>query len=173
MLASLISVPVLFIKDELGDNSFLFRIASLFLFSMLSLTLFYATSFFALRKFTLLNLIKLFVTFPLLLSLSMGLALHNCTAVLEGFTGIKTPFVRTPKYSITSEKGDEKWKSNSYRAKNISLATWLEGALALYFAFGLYYGISHQSYDLVLLHSLNTFGFLSIFGLSIKHAVRK
>jgi hypothetical protein len=45
------------------------------------------------------------------LSLSMGLSLHNSIAVLQGFWGKKTPFVRTPKFNIVGNRGN--WQSIS------------------------------------------------------------
>ncbi len=170
MLAAICSVPILFVKSRLDNHLFLFQISSLFLVSIFSLTLFYASSFFALKKGTLKNLLQFCITFPMLLSLSMGLSLHNALAVLEGYAGKKTPFIRTPKYNIGLDKGNKKWIENSYRTQKIPSLTWLEGVLALYFGFGLFWGVFHQDFSLLLLHCLITFGFASIFLLSIKHA---
>jgi len=108
--------------------------------------------------------------FPFFSSLCMGLSLHNALAVLEGYWGKKTPFVRTPKFSITSEKNADKWIRNSYRLQKTHPLTWLEGLLCVYFAFGFYIGIQLGNYDLLVLHGLMCFGFGAIFYYSLKHS---
>jgi len=67
--------------------------------------------------------------------MSMGIALtfSNARAVLEAVLGIKTPFVRTPKYKI-EETGDTTWVKKSYVRGRLSLP-WLELLFALYFVF--------------------------------------
>ena len=35
----------------------------------------------------------------------MGLSWHNSLAVVEGYIGKKTPFVRTPKFALFGGKG--------------------------------------------------------------------
>lgn len=170
MLASISSVPVLLFKSHLANDLFLFKITSLFLLSMVSLTLFYGVSYFDLKKVSFKTSFQFIITFPLLLSLSMGLSLHNALAVVEGYLGVKTPFIRTPKYNITGDKASSQWIDNSYRMRKITWLTGLEGILTLYFLFGLVWGILHHDYDLLLLHSLITFGFGAIFFLSVKHA---
>ena len=72
----------------------------------------------------------------------MGLSLHNGLAVLEGLLGIKTPFVRTPKFNIHRKL--DSWRNNVYIKPTVSLLTMLEGILCLYFIFGIAVGIHLQ-----------------------------
>jgi hypothetical protein len=71
----------------------------------------------------------------------MGLSLHNAVAVIEGFTGKKSSFVRTPKFAI-SGKTSGTWKDKKYRAIKVSPLTLLEFTLFLYFSFGIYYAFT-------------------------------
>ena len=69
-------------------------------------------------------------------SIAMGFSLHNSIAVIEGHLGKKSDFIRTPKFNIDSLK--DNWKGNKYIIKNISPNVFFEGALMVYFAFGMY-----------------------------------
>jgi hypothetical protein len=73
--------------------------------------------------------------------MSMGIALtfSNARAVLEAVLGVKTPFVRTPKYKIEGT-GDTTWVKKSYLPRRLSLP-WLELLFALYFVFTIWYAI--------------------------------
>ena len=46
------------------------------------------------------KLVKFIFLFPLFLALSMGLSLHNTVAVIQGWFGKQSAFVRTPKFNI-------------------------------------------------------------------------
>ncbi|HWZ58128.1 MAG TPA: glycosyltransferase [Gemmatimonadaceae bacterium] len=45
------------------------------------------------------------VRYPLFLAISIGMSGHNARAAVEGIWGIRSPFVRTPKYQITDDGG--------------------------------------------------------------------
>ncbi len=78
--------------------------------------------------------------YPLFLCLSMGLALHNAIAVIQGWWGKKSEFVRTPKFNIRNVTDSVK-KGNYIKAK-LKWPTIMEGVLCVYFTFrsiGWYY----------------------------------
>jgi hypothetical protein len=104
--------------------------------------------------------------FPLFLSVSMGLSLHNAIAVAEGLLGIRTPFIRTPKFNVNNDKGS--LKNNIYVRSGITLSTLVEGLLALYFLFGIAAGIYLKDYGLFLFHLMLFAGFLTVFYQSVK-----
>ena len=62
----------------------------------------------------------------------MGLSLSNTVAVIEGYLGIKSSFVRTPKFNVL-KKGD--LKNNKYDKKSLSIINIGEGILMCVFAF--------------------------------------
>lgn len=170
IVSGLVSVPVVFVKQQVGDFEILFAFASLFFLSLFSLVIFYGTSYFSIHKFSGRNLFRFLIAFPLFLAVSMGLSLRNALAVFEGYIGKKTPFVRTPKFDITTEQNNSKWKQNIYRHRKVNALTWVEGLLALYFGFGLWLGFYYQDYGLTAFHSMITFGYVSVFLYSFKHA---
>lgn len=112
-------------------------------------------------------LFKFIFLFPVFLALSMGLSLHNTIAVIQGYIGKQSPFVRTPKFNINQI--NDSFKKRNYLAKNIDAVTIIEGLLTIYFAIGIYLGIIWQEYTFLLFHMLLVYGYGSIFYLSIKH----
>ena len=168
LLTSILSVPLLIFKNEFTSFDLVFKIASVFLVSLLSLGLFYWTSFFRLEKITLKNIIKFFFTFPVFLSISMGLSLHNSIAVLEGLFGVKSAFIRTPKFNIIDNK--DPWRNSLYRITKINKLTIVEGLLALYFLVGIYTQWVYQDFALLAFHGMLFLGYSTVCFYSVKHA---
>ena len=113
------------------------------------------------------NAAKTFLNlFPGFLMISMGLSLHNGIAVIEGLLGIKTPFVRTPKFNIT-HKG-EPWKNNVYVHPSLNIITLVEGVLCLYFLSGIIMGVYLQISMLIFFHVMLAIGFGCVFYYSVK-----
>lgn len=113
-------------------------------------------------------IVKFILIFPLFLAISMGLSLHNSIAVLQGYRGKKSAFVRTPKYGIKTIA--DTFKKGSYWSKKISAVTILEGILAIYFGAAAVAGIMTQNYIFLALHIMLLIGYGYIFFLSLKHA---
>ena len=166
-LSAVLSIPVIHAKQYVPEMSWMFSVVSLFVVSLVSLALFYASSYFRLRELSFRNVIKFSYTFPMFLSLTMGLSLHNAIAVFEGYIGKKSPFIRTPKFAITDKS--QSWVDNMYRARRISPIVLFEGFFAVYYAYGVYLGISFGDYGLIAFHSMLACGFAAIFLYSIKH----
>lgn len=111
--------------------------------------------------------LKFIVIFPVFLSLSMGLSLHNTIAVIQGYIGKKSPFVRTPKFNIQSLT--DTFKKGSYFKGKLSWTTIFEGLLAVYFLLGLVMGIYLETTLFIYFHAMLMIGYGSIFFFSIKH----
>lgn len=164
LLASVLSIPMLFIKDANPGVEFLFDLGSLFLIGFFAIAFFYWIST---KQVQPQNAGAYFIKiFPTFLVVSMGMSLHNGIAVLEGLAGRKTAFIRTPKFNIINKK--DSWKSNSYIKPQISLLTILEGLLSLYFIFGIAAGIYLKDWGLIIFHMMLASGFASVFYHSIK-----
>jgi len=167
LILSLLTMPIIIIKPQLSEYVFLYRLSAFFMLSWLILGAFYWISYSYGRK----NKWKLFLNFlcqfPLFLSISMGLALHNSVAVIEGWIGRKTPFVRTPKYNI--EGNDSSWESNKYNVKKIGLLTYIEGALLIYFIFTFNECINYKDFGMMPMVSFLIVGYSIVFFNSIFH----
>lgn len=162
LVASLLSIPMLYIKHNYPQFNVLFYVGSFFLLGFFSIGFFYWISV----KQTARKSIRYFLLyFPLFLGVSMGLALHNTIAVMEGLLGKKTGFVRTPKFNIMSRF--DKWTKNVYISKTIKFQTIIEGLLGLYFLFGIFYGIYVNDLGLLVFHVFLAFGYIAVFLFSI------
>ncbi len=112
-------------------------------------------------------IVKFLFLFPIFLALSMGLSFHNSIAVIQGYLGKKSPFVRTPKFNV-KDIGDQIAKK-SYFSKKIGSTIMWEGFFALYFLIGLIWGIVAEEPTFVLMHLLLTIGYGLIFYFSIRN----
>jgi cellulose synthase/poly-beta-1,6-N-acetylglucosamine synthase-like glycosyltransferase len=86
---------------------------------------------------------KTFFYLPFLMALGIGLTVTNSKAVMEALLGIKSAFVRTPKYRV-AQKG-EKSQAAKYR-KRLKLAPWIELIIGCYFLLAIIYTFSNQNY---------------------------
>lgn len=169
LLSGLLSVPLLYIKHYNPIFDWYFKIVTFFAFSSLIFYVSYWVSYKQIHGGGIKNFTKytgLFITF---FSVAMGLSMQNSIAVMEGYLGKKSEFVRTPKFNLKQIGGS--WKTNKYVAKNISPTTILEAILMLYFAFGLYSGYMLDDYGLYIHHAMLFFGFTYVFFKSITSKV--
>ena len=159
---SLLSVPMLWIQNYFQHYPNLSLLSGLFQLSLLNLALFYATSF--LKHHSWQNFIW---QFPIFLAFMMGLSLHNALAVIEGYIGKKTPFIRTPKFNI--RKHQDQWTKNKYLKRKLSVVTFFEGFLTLYFLFAVFMAFQLQDYKVLPLHIILSIGFGSVFWYTLVH----
>ena len=160
------SVPILYVKYNRPELYMLFNISSIFLICTAMLMIFYWTSYQDKSKNVFTNINGFFSNFILFLSSSMGLSLHNSIAVMEGYMGKKSSFIRTPKFNIVTDK--DKWKGNKYLVSNINTITILEGMMTLYFLFGIISAFLLNDYGLLPFHIMLFWGFGFVFWLSVR-----
>jgi len=166
LLAAIISVPLL-VWMESAPMRGLFLQVGLVLFSgFVMLSGFYWVSI-RQRMSSKTGAIRQFLTqFPLFLCMSMGLSLFNSIAVMEGYLGRKSPFVRTPKFASTDSEAQHA-KVRWGIPPAIAMA---EGLLALYFMLGIILAIRADYYPFLLFHVMLATGFGLLFVYSAKHA---
>jgi len=166
-LVGVFSVPLLFALGPLGINSDYFTI---FLIGLLSIAAVYYVANVQMSwegKSQTRMFFKFILMFPLFLSLSMGLSLHNSIAVLQGYMGKKSPFVRTPKFNIRGIA--DTFSKSKYLPQKIPFTTFLEGLLAIYFMAAIIAAIYYNDTTFIIFHLLLTFGYGAICYYSIKH----
>ncbi|TCI84456.1 cellulose synthase family protein [Tenacibaculum sp. M341] len=168
-LMGVLSIPMLYIKNEYEHLEVYFLVMSFFIVSTI---IFFVCYWFMYKKtfgggFK--NFIKYIGAFFTFFSIAMGFSLHNTIAVLEGHLGKKSEFVRTPKFNIKSLT--DSWKNNKYIKKRPSVNVIIEGILALYFAFGMYsafvVGKNGGDFGLFPFHLMLFIGFSYVFFKSI------
>lgn len=164
LMISLLSLAVLHIKDSFADLNYILQYGSIFLVSTLFLMYYYWNAY---RDKTD-NLFKSFFKFVgrffLFLMVSMGLALNNTVAVLEGYLGIKSSFVRTPKFNVNVKS---EFKGNKYDKKSLSILNIGEGILAVVFLFTAVNRAIYGDIGMVPFHLMLAIGYGLVFYYSL------
>ncbi len=166
LVAGVLSVPVLYIQSRHPAWGVLFYGIRFFQVNVLILLAFYGIQYGTVARK---NAVMLGWYFPMYSSLMMGLSLHNAIAVIEGYMGRKTPFIRTPKFN--ANKTGNRWQANKYLVPKLSWLTGAEGLLMLYFLGGLMLAVQLHDFRLFFLHGIFMVGFGMVFGLSVAHAL--
>jgi cellulose synthase/poly-beta-1,6-N-acetylglucosamine synthase-like glycosyltransferase len=133
-------IPAMICRFYQGWFQMLLIDVPLFTASSLSIAVFYVMSQ---RELYPKTWTKTFLYLPFLMAVGIGLTVTNTKAVMEALLGIKSAFVRTPKYRV-AVKG-EKSQAAKYR-KRLKLAPWIEIFLGCYFFLAIVYTFSNKNY---------------------------
>src|SRR5687767_4518692 len=133
IVASFLQFPLLLVRYNQPFYHLMIVDLPLLFFSSISVFLFYGTAVWYLDEKRAPRLLHL----PLVMALGIGLAFSNARAVLEALLGIKSEFVRTPKYQVENSN-DETWKKKKYKRKR-GLLPLLELGFSFYFLVAILY----------------------------------
>ncbi len=164
LLVAILNVPLVVIKNEFAELNDFFMFMSVFVVATISTFLMYMYS----QRDVYPDWQRRILLFPLFLAGSMGLSVNNTKAVLEGLVGIKSAFIRTPKYKV--EKAQDSWKSKKYAGRKIGIVSVFEVALALYFLVGVGASLHYMEIAAIPFQLMFFFGFGVVGYLSLKHA---
>jgi len=153
VILSLILFPALIVRFSQGWFELITIDLPLFILSFSSVSTFYITSQKALHK----DWVRRIIYLPGLMAVGIGMTIPGSKAVLEGAFGVKSPFVRTPKFSVEGNKGE--WMSKKYRG-DIGFVTILEIAFGLYFTCVTIYAWSVGIYGVIPFLLLFQWGYL-------------
>ncbi len=162
---AVLSIPILFIKNNYGHLMILFDILLFFVITSFLFFISYWVTFKNIQGGGYRNFLRYIGLFFTFYAIAMGFSFHNTIAVLEGLIGKKSEFIRTPKFNIEELK--DKWKDNIYITKKVSKNVIVEGLLSLYFLFGIYAAYHFNDYGLLPFHLMLFFGFGFVFVKSI------
>lgn len=168
ILCALLSVPVIFIKKYMPGNEFFSIAGYVFLASFFIIGVSYFVTCLYNHHDKWKGVFYFLKTFPLFISMALGLSLHHAIAVLEGYAGKKTPFIRTPKFNISTEK---KFSNNHYADVKLSPLTIFEGLGAVFFLVAFYYSLHFHDYGMMVFHLMAALGFSMVFYHSISPGV--
>src|SRR5690348_918208 len=149
IVASFLQFPLLLVRYNQPFYHLMVLDLPLLFFSSISVVLFYGSAVWYLDEKRAPRLLHL----PLVMGLGIGLAFSNARAVLEALLGVKSEFVRTPKYRV-EETNDATWKCKKYKRKR-GLLPLLELSFAVYFLLAIAYSAR--------LHMWGTIPFLLLF----------
>jgi cellulose synthase/poly-beta-1,6-N-acetylglucosamine synthase-like glycosyltransferase len=163
----ILSVPVLWAMDDLGLKATFMGFCLLGTLAVMSV--FYEANVMMCwkEKGVTNRFWKFVMLFPLFMAVSMGFSLHNSIAVIQGYWGKKSSFVRTPKMNILNVK--DKLKSNQYVIQKIDLTLIAEALFFCYFVFAIGLGVYLEYFAFMLFHILLLTGFGINFFYSLRH----
>ena len=154
---SIILLPAMIVRFYQGWFQVLAIDLPLFLASTCSVSSFYLA---AERAFYPKTWKRTFLYLPFVMATGIGLSVRNAFAVMEAIFGIKSEFVRTPKYRVESAaKEHGAWAKKSYR-KRAGWMPFAEVALGLYFAAAVVYAVQNENYATIPFLLLFVWGYL-------------
>ncbi len=153
IVASFLQFPLLVIRYNQGLYQLMLLDVPLLFFSTISVVLFYGTAVWYLDKTPRSRLMRL----PLVMGLGIGLAFSNARAVFEALAGVKSDFVRTPKYRV-EKADDETWKRKRYK-RNHGWLPLLELTFAVYFVLAIAYAVRMHLWGPIIFLLLFCFGY--------------
>lgn len=165
LILSLLSLPVLHIKDSFSDLNIYIKFGMYFFSSTIFLAFYYWNAFRDKKGNFFGDFFRFIGRFVQFLTVSMALGLSNAVAVIEGYLGIKSSFVRTPKFNVA--KKDE-FKGNKYDKKSLSIINILEGSFMVVFGFTAVNRAIYGDLGMVPFHLMLTIGYGIIFFNTLK-----
>lgn len=166
LISGLLSVPLIFYKNEYLHLEIYFNILAVSMLSFFCTISFYAISLLVCSKEHGEDVFgKLLTIFPAFIAFSMGMSLHNSIAVIEGLTGKRSPFVRTPKFGNHGQRAT--WLHKKYATEKLAPLALVEGALSLYFLIGILISLAFGEVSLLPFHCLFATGFGMTFWYSV------
>ena len=162
---SVLSLFVLHIKDSFSDLNFVIQFGSFFIISTIFLAYYYWFSYRDKKGNTGSDIVRFTARFFQFLTVSMALSLSNAVAVIEGYLGIKSSFVRTPKFNVSKR---EEFQGNKYDKKSLSITNIMEGILMVVFGFTAINRALYGDFGMVPFHLMLTIGYGVIFFSTLK-----
>ncbi|HKS83148.1 MAG TPA: cellulose synthase family protein [Candidatus Acidoferrales bacterium] len=155
---SIILLPAMIVRFYQGWFQVMTIDLPLFLASTCSISSFYLAAERALYPKT---WKRTFFYLPFVMAVGIGLSVRNAMAVLEALLGVKSEFVRTPKYRVEGKTGEKASLQN--RKKYRKGAGWMpfaEVLLGLYFAAAVAYAFQNENYATLPFLLLFVWGYL-------------
>jgi cellulose synthase/poly-beta-1,6-N-acetylglucosamine synthase-like glycosyltransferase len=154
---SIILLPAMIVRFYQGWFQVMVIDLPLFLASTCSISSFYLTAERALYPKT---WKRTFLYLPFVMAVGIGLSVRNAFAVIEAICGVKSEFVRTPKYRVEAKaKGEGAWVKKTYH-KRAGFMPYAEVFLGIYFAAAVVYAIQNENYATVPFFLLFVWGYL-------------
>ena len=154
---SIILLPAMIVRFYQGWFQVMIIDLPLFLASTCSISSFYLAAERALYPKT---WKRTFFFLPVVMAVGIGLSVRNAFAVLEAIFGVKSEFVRTPKYRVEAKsKQNAGWTKKKYH-KSAGFMPFAEVLLGIYFAAAVVYAIQNENYATVPFFLLFVWGYL-------------
>jgi cellulose synthase/poly-beta-1,6-N-acetylglucosamine synthase-like glycosyltransferase len=165
LVAGILNVPLIFIKNS-GPYDNFFNFMAVFVTAFISSFLFYLYA----QKDIHTNWRKKITLFPIFMAGSMGLAVNNTRAVVEGLLSRKSDFIRTPKYKVVGKK-DSLIKNKYLSNIKVDSSAFVEMLLAGYCLIGVVASIYFLEIAALPFQLMFFMGFFLVSVLSFKHTI--
>lgn len=166
----LLSVPLVNIGMSNPEYIYLYKYFGFFLINTFFLGFMYFIATKDESKSTLIEFFRFIGFFPVFLTTMLGLTTYNFIGVIEGYLGIKSPFVRTPKYNL-KPKG-EKWSVKQYAKTFVSPLLLIDVGIIAYASYGIYLSVLSGNVSMLIFLAMVVCGFSYTLLLSLKHSFR-
>ena len=167
LMAGILNVPLIFIKNA-GPYAPFFNFMSVFVIAFISSFFFYLYA----QKDVDTDWRRKMALFPLFIAGSMGLAVNNSRAVVEGLLSRKSEFVRTPKFKVMAKNGI--YLNNKYsQSTKVDSSAFVELILAIYCFIGVAASIYFMEIAALPFQLMFFLGFGAVSVLSLKHTFFK
>jgi len=155
LLSALASVPLMFVKNTSNEFAHFFRWNTVLIVVVLINFLYCYISILIDNKKKTSALKESLTVFPIAIIISLGLSYHNTRAILQGITGRKSIFERTPKFNKSAA-------INPYSQKQQFVEYLPEALLFGFFLFAVFWGIYFKDPGFLFYHTLMLAGFGTI-----------
>lgn len=167
LLIALLNFPLMLVKIK---ESYTYLFSLMLIFSPAFLISFYF--YLSAQKTIAPDWKKKILLFPLFMAGNMGLSINNTRAVIEGLFNKKTPFIRTPKFSIKNK--NDSWQKNKYISEySVNIYTVIELLVGIYCLAGVAASIYFSEIAALPFQLMFFFGFTAVSILSIMHSGKK
>jgi cellulose synthase/poly-beta-1,6-N-acetylglucosamine synthase-like glycosyltransferase len=166
-IAAIFSVPMVFVKTQHPSLEWYFHLLSIFILGFIFIAYFYWISSRKIEPQITMNYWA--ANFPKFMVFSLGLSFHNAVAVASGYLGIKSPFVRTPKFAVDEMDKITRTNKTKYLKSTFKMSDLIELFLFFYFFYGMFLGWNLGDYGLIPFHFMLAAGFLVVFYHSLLH----
>ncbi len=153
IVVSALMLPVMIVRFYMGVFQMVFLDLPLIAASFWSISAFYVVAY---RELHPKNWKRSVYLLPMLMMIGVALTIINTRAVLEALAGIRTAFVRTPKYALEGRTVNLEHKQ--YRRKSGWLP-YIEIAVGSYFLYMIYFAINTYNYFTIPFLALFTSGY--------------
>lgn len=152
LITGLLSVPLMFLRNNSTEFDRFFNWSSLLMVVLLINFIYCFTAVLMDKMKTIDALKEIISAFPIAMVVSMGMSYHNTKAVFKGIQGLKTAFIRTPKFSESKEV-------NPY-SKRQKLSQFIpELTLFFYFSLAALAEVYYNDFGFLIYHLLMISGF--------------
>lgn len=170
MILIFLSLPIIYISHIYPYLGSLIQYSTIFFITTILIGFTYLISNTKNGKGSIKNFLNNLFFLPIFLSIYLGIAMHISVGVIEGFIGLKSPFIRTPKFNISENNHLNK---NRYIKGVLSPFLLMELFILFYAILGIYYSFQFSIYYMILFLLMIVLGYSYTSFYALKNAFIK